>query len=299
MPLPAPYAPPWKRLGEDLVATAAWLGLKARELWRRNGEGTLPVPGFWPRRWAGLFWPLVVALVLGGGLALGRLGLVGGVGAGSVRDGKEGSAEVELGGGPASTGLGAAVGGASGGGASRPEPPSLDGSGPEESLPGDAGPGANLFLAPGHAPTDATGERAPEAPLDGDGDSDAPSAGPEAPSKEASSDGEADRDQVEKTPTDLDRLRAVLPVDAPDGPILALIPDPAAATLTLELAESFSALPADQRQHLAERWQRGAEGEGYGHLRLRDGRGRPLGRDALVGGGMVLLEPPRPLPAPP
>ncbi|MFM9073108.1 MAG: hypothetical protein ACKOOC_06890, partial [Cyanobium sp.] len=73
MPLPAPYAPPWKRLGEDLVATLAWLGLKLRELVRRNGEGSLPVPGFWPRRWPQLFWPLVLgaSLVVPTGLVMG------------------------------------------------------------------------------------------------------------------------------------------------------------------------------------------------------------------------------------
>ena len=70
MPLPAPYAPPWKRLGEDLVATLAWLGLKARELWRRNGEGSLPVPGFWPRRAVRLFWPLLLAVTLLGAVAV-------------------------------------------------------------------------------------------------------------------------------------------------------------------------------------------------------------------------------------
>ena len=75
MPLPAPYAPPWKRLGEDGVALLAWLGLKVREVWRRNREGRLPLPAFWPRRWPRLFWPLVLAAVL----------LVGWLGVGAVR----------------------------------------------------------------------------------------------------------------------------------------------------------------------------------------------------------------------
>lgn len=74
MPLPGPYEPPWTRLGEDLVAIGAWLLLKLRELGRRNREGSLPLPAFWPRRWAQLFWPLVLAIVL---LALvAGLGLV-------------------------------------------------------------------------------------------------------------------------------------------------------------------------------------------------------------------------------
>ena len=64
MPLPGPYEPPWKRLGEDLVAIGAWLLLKLRELGRRSREGSLPVPTFWPRRWPQLFWPLMLAIAL-------------------------------------------------------------------------------------------------------------------------------------------------------------------------------------------------------------------------------------------
>lgn len=73
MALPAPYAPPWKRLGEDLVVMLAWLLLKFRELSRRNREGSLPLPAFWPRRGAQLFWPLVLAASLGSVLALVQL----------------------------------------------------------------------------------------------------------------------------------------------------------------------------------------------------------------------------------
>ncbi|MCS5699980.1 hypothetical protein NZK32_13120 [Cyanobium sp. FGCU-52] len=71
--LPAPYRSPWKRLGEDLQAVGADLLLRARELWRRNGEGSLWRPPFWPRSAAAVFWPLVLVAVLAG-LALG-LGL--------------------------------------------------------------------------------------------------------------------------------------------------------------------------------------------------------------------------------
>lgn len=327
MPLPAPYAPPWKRLGEDLVATAAWLGLKARELWRRNGEGTLPLPGFWPRRWPRLFWPLVVVLALGAALALGRVGLGGGAGAGSGRDRGEVGAEVPLGRRKASSGVGAAGPGMVRSGASGSEPltpeASIPGaltpetSLPEVSIPGAAGsqasgsdasrPGASGRGAAGSesSGSEASGSEAPEPdsfPPDrfeppattpeGAAPADAPrSFAPLAPATKEATDGEA----AGETATELDRLRAVLQADAPDGPILALIPDPAAATLTLELAEAFLALPPAQRQLRAEQWQEVAASEGYGHLRLRDGSGRALGREALVGGGMVLLDPPRPL----
>ena len=79
MPYPAPYEEPWGRLAGDLRAVAASTGLKVRELWRRNGEGDLSVPGFWPTAWAALFWPLLLALGLASLLALG-LGLARGLG---------------------------------------------------------------------------------------------------------------------------------------------------------------------------------------------------------------------------
>lgn len=81
--LPAPYAPPWTRLGEDAVAMASWAWLKLRELWRRNGEGSLPLPSFWPRRSARLFWPIAIATVLLAAGLLFTVGLVGGGRSGS------------------------------------------------------------------------------------------------------------------------------------------------------------------------------------------------------------------------
>ncbi len=63
--LPAPWQNPWGLLGRDLLAVWASLGLGLRELWRRNGEGKLGRPAFWPKVGAPLFWPLVaVALVV-------------------------------------------------------------------------------------------------------------------------------------------------------------------------------------------------------------------------------------------
>lgn len=63
-PYPAPYEDPWGRLGGNLRAVVASSGLKLRELWRRNLEGDLSVPGFWPASLASLFWPLLLALGL-------------------------------------------------------------------------------------------------------------------------------------------------------------------------------------------------------------------------------------------
>ncbi|EDY38845.1 conserved hypothetical protein [Cyanobium sp. PCC 7001] len=66
---------PWKLLGRDLRAAAASTRLRLWELWRRNRQGDLPRPSFWPPPLAGLFWPLVLALGLGLVLGLGVLGV--------------------------------------------------------------------------------------------------------------------------------------------------------------------------------------------------------------------------------
>ena len=74
--LPAPYRNPWIALGDDLQAVRADLGLRVQELWRRNGEGSLPRPRWWPTELGPLFWPLllaaVAALVIAAGLAAQR-----------------------------------------------------------------------------------------------------------------------------------------------------------------------------------------------------------------------------------
>lgn len=60
--LPAPYEDPWGLLRRDLVAVAASLRLRLWELARRNRQGELPRPGFWPQGLAAWFWPLLLVL---------------------------------------------------------------------------------------------------------------------------------------------------------------------------------------------------------------------------------------------
>ncbi len=48
----------------DLRAALASTVLKLRELVRRNREGGLSVPGFWPQKLAAFFWPVLLALGL-------------------------------------------------------------------------------------------------------------------------------------------------------------------------------------------------------------------------------------------
>jgi len=43
---------------------AADVRLRTQELWRRNREGELSVPGFWPRDLTPSFWPLLLVLLL-------------------------------------------------------------------------------------------------------------------------------------------------------------------------------------------------------------------------------------------
>ena len=62
--LPAPYVSPWLEFGRNLQAMAADLRLRMQEIWRRNREGELSVPGFWPRDLAPSFWPLLLVLLL-------------------------------------------------------------------------------------------------------------------------------------------------------------------------------------------------------------------------------------------
>ena len=70
--LPAPYQSPWEALRRDVPAALADLRLRFQELWRRNREGDLSTPGFWPQDLAPLFWPLLLAL----GTAVLLLGVI-------------------------------------------------------------------------------------------------------------------------------------------------------------------------------------------------------------------------------
>lgn len=71
--LPAPYQDPWMLLGRDLRALLATARLRCWELARRNRQGDLAVPGFWPRGLRAWFWPLALVLALALLLALAVL----------------------------------------------------------------------------------------------------------------------------------------------------------------------------------------------------------------------------------
>ncbi len=227
--LPAPYASPWAQLGGALRAVLASLRLKARELWRRNAEGDLSVPGFWPQDLAALFWPLMLAFLLTLPLLVGRL---------LPHRVPE----------PAPTGASA--------GPAAPAVPVPSDVPPEPADPSGATPAA----------------QEPEAVV-------APA--PPAPTP--------------PPPLELDPLLALLADDDPDQLIASAHPEPAEGLLVLTMKPAYGLQGPASRRRWAERWQQRARALGYGRLELVDGSERLLARGALVGSGMILLDPGPPL----
>ena len=238
--LPAPYVNPWGQLRRDLLAVLASLRLGMWQLWRRNRQGDLFSPGFWPEALAAWFWPLLLALLL-------SLLMVAAWGIGSL-------------GSPA----------------------------PGERVPETPAPEVPAAV---ERPVEATLAEYPptEPPLIEQPSGKQPIAEPPA---------------AEDTPgiTELPQPDPLLEAFA-DGPAAALLgaarlrdPD---GDLELVLDPSgWQALPAAERQGLAEQWQQRAESLGSGRLELLDSRGTPLARSARVGSGMILLAPPSPAHAP-
>jgi hypothetical protein len=62
--LPAAYVNPWGLLRRDLGAVLASMRLELWQLWRRNRQGDLSRPAFWPQALSAWFWPLLLALLL-------------------------------------------------------------------------------------------------------------------------------------------------------------------------------------------------------------------------------------------
>ena len=204
-------------------------GLRLRESLRRNGEGSLWRPRWWPVDLAPLFWPLLLALALAALMALG-------VWLPRLR--------------PAAT---------------EPAPPSAVAPAlPTVSEPPAAEPPAAAVL-PEPAP-----EPAPEAALE--------------PATDAES---LEAEPLEPPPPD--PLVLFLQRPGADGLIRRAVGDADASSLSLQLAPAFPALAAKEQQRRAELWQQWARDLGYDHLELRDSRAGLLGRDALVGDGMILF----------
>ena len=236
--LPAPYQDPFQSLGDDLQAVVATLRLRVQELWRRNRQGDLSVPGFWPQDLAPLFWPAVVAVALAALIAL-PLGLV-----------RLWPAQA-----PAA-----------------PEQPEKLVTTPLPQARPTAQPlplGESLSLAePLAAPS----------PLEGP----AAEAEPEpAPSLAV---------EPEPLQLELDPLMELLSQGDPRHLIASAHPDPSAGVLELQLTAAFALLPESERRSEADRWLDRSQALGYDRLVLVDQAGLQLGRQALVGSGMILLD---------
>ena len=245
-PLPVPYENPWVLLARDGRAVAASLRLQARELWRRNRQGDLRRPGFWPADLAPLFWPLALALAVG----LLVLLVVGG-------------AKLFA---PGPDGVGPPAGVAP---AAEVSPATLE----SETL---ASPTLNpVLLNP---------EPLNPEPLE------VAAAEPLAAGSLAAEESLAVESPAAENPGP-DPLEAAMGEVDPGHWIRAIAADPERGTLQLVLAAPFTALPEAQQLQQAETWQTQAQALGFDRLELTDRQGRPIGRQARVGSGMILLTP--------
>lgn len=309
--LPAPYEDPWRRLAVDLRAVAAASRLKLRELWRRNREGELPRPGFWPASLGAIFWPLLLALLLGlisvAVVGLTRQASPAPGGPGAIAPAAGSGVQPRPSGGEGMTGSPEAALAA---GAEAPRPPA-----PESLSPAPADPIAPEAAArAAEAPSqDAQGPAgrltlpwrrgasapSPESPAAGgpsvahadDGARDDAS----APEQTLAGAAPAAPDQPPAAPAppspDPQPLLEALIGPEPPAWVLGLEALPAENLLRLRLAAGFSALADRERRSLSEAWLARGQALGYERLELLSPSDQLLARSARVGSGMILLDP--------
>lgn len=259
--LPAPYNSPWKALGQDLRAVSADLRLRSQELWRRNREGDLSVPAFWPEPFAALFWPVLL------GFSLAVL-ILGGI---QLRQALQGQSppsppEVErvrttpfpearaL---PITTSVESDLNNQ--GVAEAPTDPNITlPKEPEQLMQAEAPPGLNnLELEPPSVKTEA--ELLRFDPL-------------------------------------LELLAEEGSKDSGQGSalIVAAQPQPERNAVILQINDAaWMQRSPEQRQHLAETWWTRLEDQGYADLRLVNEQQDLLARPARIGGGMIVFDPKR------
>jgi len=250
--LPQSYENPWGLLGRDLRAVTADLGLQLRALWRRNRQGEFSVPGFWPGSLQPLFWPLLLALLLTLLLALPWITWK----------------VLPRGAGPM-------------------EPRS-------EEQGGALAPGSENPLARSPAVMAPSPPREPKAVLPAEDASTQLPPEPGGAGRESSSVGlpaPVAPEQAMAPPLALDPLLQMLADADPQHLILSAHPEPALSLLRLTLAPAYADLPAANRHLWADRWCERARELGYERFELIDDQQRLLGRQALVGSGMILLDP--------
>ncbi len=260
--LPAPYSSPWRALGNNLRAVGADLRLRTQEFWRRNWEGDLSVPAFWPQRAAALFWPALLAITLSG-LILGGIQLAKALHQ-SVTLSTSGVEQLRT------TPLPEA----------RPLPPT----GNPSNLPvGVAEPSAPGF----HPSTNPTsGAETTSTPTDRDA---AETESARKPTMEPAL-------QPLRVAPILDLLaqEGVRQDDQAPALIVTATPQPERNALTLQIdPELWRQRSAAERQQLADSWWTRLEDQGYAELRLVNEQQNLLARTARVGGGMIVFDPER------
>ena len=280
--LPAPYRNPWLSLAEALAAVVADSRLRLRELWRRNGEGDLRRPGWWPRDLAPLFWPLLLAAVLvllagGFSLALPRIQQLRAPAA-SPSVASQARSESPAANGPAlnapATDAPAGKPGASGE-AQQELASARESEHAKLERPGKRGPASESTLRP--QPRSESRSALDGQPVPGL----VPQALPEALREPVL------EPELESAP--LDPLVELLDRPGADGLLRGAEGQPQRGVLQLQVRAAFKRLPQAEQERHAELWQAWAQELGYDHLELRDGLGALLARDALVGSGMIVL----------
>ena len=259
--LPAPYNSPWKALGQDLKAVSADLRLRCQEIWRRNREGDLSVPAFWPEPWAALFWPALL------GFSLAVL-ILGGI---QLRQALQGQSPPEP---PAVERVRTTA---------FPEARPLPITNSVESTLDDQG----LEDAP--ADPNTTGLNSSEQLMAAE---DAPALN-DLDREPASA--ETAPDLLRFDPL-LDLLADEGSSD--DSPGSALIvsaqPQPERNAVILQIdVDAWMQRSPEQRQQLAETWWKRLEDQGYADVRLVNAQQELLARPARIGGGMIVFDPKR------
>ena len=259
--LPAPYNSPWKALGQDLKAVSADLRLRVQEIWRRNREGDLSVPAFWPEQWAALFWPVLLgfslAVLILGGIQLRQAFQDQSPPAPPVVERVRTTAFPEARPLPITTNLES----------------DLDDQGTADA---PAEPNITELNHPEQLMA------AEESPTLSDQDVEPPSA-------------ETDEDLLRFDPL-LDLLAEEGNSDDSQGSdlIVSAQPQPERNAVILQIdAATWLQRSPDQRQQLAEAWWTRLEDQGYADLRLVDAQQNLLARPARIGGGMIVFDPKR------
>jgi hypothetical protein len=271
-----------------MSAVAADSRLRLQELWRRNGEGDLRRPGWWPRDLAPLFWPLLLAAALallaaGFSLALPRIQQLRAP-APSPSAPSEPRSESPADNGPA-------LNGTAGNGSDRNGPATDRPSGQPEAS--GVAPAVRASAPDAENTTvERPGERRPasEATRRPQPRSESRSALDAQPGSERVPDAVSEPVlEPEPESAQLDPLVELLERPGSDGLLRAAEGQPQRGTLQLQVRPAFKRLQRAEQQRHAELWQAWAQELGYDHLELRDGLGALLARDALVGSGMIVL----------